>query len=115
MISALNERKRLRELNQSRRRRKCSFQDLIELRRSTLLALKSKKRAREEKSRMRWHASSLKAVFVCHCVGRSVGPRGGKVMHHRGCMVWLVPNYEDTGSPVTPYSVGANLGVIKDK
>ena len=40
-------------------------------------------------------------------------------MHHRGCMVWLVPNYEDTGSSATasvpPYSVGANLGVIMDK
>lgn len=30
----------------------------------------------------------------------SVGRWGGKVMHHRGCMVWLVPNYEDTGSSV---------------
>ena len=37
-------------------------------------------------------------LLVSRSVGRSVGPREGKVMHHRGCMVWLVPNYEDTGS-----------------
>ena len=80
--------------------------------------------AKEQKTSARGEISDAVACVViksCFClplrrsVGRSVGPRGGKVMHHRGCMVWLVPNYEDTGSPVTPYSVGANLGVIKDK